>query len=99
MQSFFNPVSGPWKLNINLLKNKKVVGKYKIKLQQRFSLQPLYESVGEWWESIKARPFFVCRGRIWQKGGSNGKEENRLVCKDIITFLFWVLMWVRRSRD
>lgn len=75
MQSFFNPVSGPWKLNINLLKNKKVVGKYKIKLQQWFSLQPLYESVGEWWESIKARPFLFAGEEFGKREEAMGKKK------------------------
>lgn len=40
------------------------MGRYKLKLQQWASLQPLYDSVGEWWESIKTRTpvFFSLEG-------------------------------------
>lgn len=69
IQTSFQPAPGPWKLNLNLLKDGKVTGRYKLKLQQWVSLQPLYESVGEWWESIKIRTqaFFSFEGKMRAK--------------------------------
>lgn len=56
-------VRGPgiWKLNISLLKDPKVVQKFKGKLNQWKSLQELYDSVGDWWQDLKIRvkKFFI----------------------------------------
>lgn len=56
---------GPWKLNTSLLDNPQVVSKYRGKLNQWFTLQPLFESLGEWWEDVKhkTRAFFIAEGK------------------------------------
>ncbi len=68
--------SGLWKLNISLLDNQEVVARYKEKLNQWKSLQPLYETVGEWWEDFKIRTklFFMREGR-------KIKRKEAFVCK------------------
>lgn len=59
--------SGPgiWKLNTSLLDNPEVVTRYKDKLNQWFTLQPMFDSVGEWWEDVKCktRKFFMAEGK------------------------------------
>lgn len=47
--------SGLWKLNISLLKDPKVVQKFKGMLNQWKSQQELYDSVGDWWHDLKIR--------------------------------------------
>ena len=55
----------PWKLNVTLLKDKKLVERLKDKLKRWISLQFLFESVGEWWEDLKSRTlnFFTREGK------------------------------------
>lgn len=61
---------GFWKLNISLLLNQEVVRHYKEKLSEWKSLQPLYNSMGEWWEDCKIRTkfFFMKEGKRIKKG-------------------------------
>lgn len=56
---------GTWKLNTSLLDNPKVVMRYRDKLNQWFTLQPLFDSLGEWWEDVKCktRTFFMAEGK------------------------------------
>ncbi len=56
---------GAWKLNISLLDNPEVVTRYRDKINQWFTLQPLFDSLGEWWEDVKqkTRKFFMAEGK------------------------------------
>ena len=55
----------PWKLNVSLLKDLKLVERLKDKLKRWISLQFLFQSVGEWWEDLKSRTknFFTREGK------------------------------------
>ena len=56
---------GSWKLNVSVLQDPVVVGKFKEKLTQWSSLQFAFDSIGEWWEDVKnrAKYFFIEEGK------------------------------------
>ena len=56
---------GLWKLNVSLLQDPKVVSRLKEKLLQWSSLKFAFDSVGEWWEEVKARArsFLIHEGK------------------------------------
>lgn len=54
-----------WKLNVSVLQDVMVVKKFREKLTHWLSLQFAFDSIGEWWEEVKARAksFFIEEGK------------------------------------
>lgn len=65
IQGSYRSGPGIWKLNTSLLDNPEVVTRYRDKLHQWFTLQPLFDSLGEWWEDVKqkTKAFFMREGK------------------------------------
>lgn len=67
---------GVWKLNCSLLKEKKIVEKYKEEYKQWQTIQDLCDTKLQWWELIKkrTRTFFMKEGNLKKR-----HERNKLL--------------------
>lgn len=70
IQAKTNFGKGVWKLNVLLLKEEKIVQRFRGMYRNWQTVKCLYNSVGEWWEDVKKRVkvFFINEGRKIAKG-------------------------------